>query len=357
MSKILISICIPTYNHPKTLLNLLNRIILFKSKEIEIILCDDNPISNKTEKIIKQIQDPRIKFFRNRKNLGYDANFLNCIEKSSGEFIYIQCDDDDIEMDSFPWILKTISSNKQKNLTQLCGTIGYNLPGWKDRFIRFGDRILKKGSESLKELLFYYAHGCGIILRKEALDIKKARNYIGCLYIQQILIAQAMIAGDTLCTSKIFGYEGEFNTRKNSNQPLYKEKGLRHPSYRLYLEKFRVQLIYDITSEIENSKEIKNILLNREKKRIYGFFDEALNISFKSFFESLCIIIPNTMISKSPKFWIEFIIELVFIRYRKKFKSSQNTIIKYIFHQISKLLDFGRLEVIKVPLKNKNHDR
>ena len=119
MSTILISICIPTYNHHRTLLNLLKQIILFKSKEIEIIICDDNPFSTRTEDIVNQIQDPRFKYFRNRKNLGYDANFLNCIEKSSGEFIFIQCDDDDIEMDSFPWILKTIKSNEQRNITQL----------------------------------------------------------------------------------------------------------------------------------------------------------------------------------------------------------------------------------------------
>lgn len=356
MSDILLSICIPTYNHHKTLFNLLNHIILFKSKEIEIIICDDNPFSNRTGDIVNQIQDPRIKYFRNRKNLGYDANFLNCIKKSSGEFIYMQCDDDDIEMDSFPWILKTIKLNKNRNITQLCGTIGYNLLGWKDRFIRFGDRILKQNSESLKELLFYYAHGCGIVLRKEALNLKKARNYIGCLYIQQILIAQAMIVGDTLCTSKIFGYEGEFNTYEHSNQPLFKEQGYWHPSYLIYLENFRVELIYEITNEIQNSKEIRKILLDREIKRIFIFFDKALDISLKTSFESLGIIISNTKISKSPKFWIEFILELVFIRCIKKLKKSQNKIIKYILHQIAKLLDFGRLKVMKFPLKNKDHD-
>lgn len=313
MSKVLLSICIPTYNHPESLSNLINEIIPFQSEEIEIIIGDDNPSSDKTQNIIKKIEDPRIKYFRNKKNHGYDANLLKCIKRANGEFIFIQCDDDDIEIKTIPWILKTIKSNK--NLTQLCGTIGNHIPKYDKIYAVFGDRILNRGYESLKELFLYYYHGCGIVLRKNALNIDKAKKYVGFLYMQQVLIAQALIAGDTLCTSKIFAYVGKYNTLERSNQPLYKGKMYGDPIHRLYQEKFRVQLVYEITTGI---KSIRKILLKRREQiiysRLYYLISRSLSNPFRIiiFLEGLALVINMKKISKSLRFWIGFLLKIFY---------------------------------------------
>jgi len=313
MSKVLLSICIPTYNHPESLFYLLRQINSFQSEEIEIILSDDNPISDETQNIIKKINDPRIKYYRNKKNLGSDANLLMCVKRSSGDFIFIQDDDDDIETETIPWILKTIKSNK--NLTQLCGTIGNHIPSYDKIYAVFGDRILNRGYESLKELFLYFYHGCGIVLKKNALNIDKAKKYIGFLYMQQVLIAQALIAGDTLCTPKIFAYVGKYNTLERSNQPLYKGKMYGDPIHRLYQEKFRVQLVYEITSEM---KSIRKILLKRQKHIIYSRLFYLISRSLtnpseiKFFLEGLALVISMKKLSKSAKFWIGFILKIFY---------------------------------------------
>jgi len=313
MSNVLLSICIPTYNHPESLSVLIKQIVPFQSEEIEIIIGDDNPTSNRTYDLVKKINDPKIKYFRNKKNLGYDANLLKCIKKATGEFIFIQCDDDDIEIKTIPWILRTIKSNK--NLTQLCGTIGNHLPGYDKIYAVFGDRILNRGYESLKELFLYYYHGCGIVLKKNALDIDKAKKYIGFLYMQQVLIAQALIAGDTLCTPKIFAYVGKYNTLERSNQPLYKGKMYGDPIHRLYQEKFRVQLVYEITTGM---KSIRKILLKRRKQiiysRLYYLISRSLINPFRIiiFLEGLALVINMKKISKSTKFWIGFILKIFY---------------------------------------------
>ena len=65
MSKIVLSICIPTYNRGKVLFNNLNHLVSFESDEIEIVISDDNPLSDKTHDVVRKFSDQRIKYFRN----------------------------------------------------------------------------------------------------------------------------------------------------------------------------------------------------------------------------------------------------------------------------------------------------
>jgi len=356
MLKIVLSFCIPTYTRPERISQIIKQIITFQSDEIEIIISDDNPLSNRTQEVVKKIKDPRIKYFRNEKNLGFDLNMLKTIERAMGEFVFILMDEDDIEIKTIPWILKIIKANK--NLTQLCGSIGDKRPYidksylkvTKDKPRKFEDILLERylanknysygkirfkleskflrcGSESLKELLFKYPHGSGKVLRKSALDLNKAKKYCGFLFMQQVLIAQALISGDTLCTSKIFAYFG--NVQYESNQTLLKGKMWYHPLHELYQVKFRIQIIYDIT---KGMKDIRKILLDKQKESIYinlikllftkntknfayfsadfQFREIFFNLiplirSFKIFLEGLSIVFTMKK-SKSLRFWFYF---------------------------------------------------
>ena len=67
-------------------------------------------------------------------------------------------------------------------------------------------------------LLFAYAHDSGVILRKSVLDLKKALQYAGSLWGHHILIGQALIAGDTLYSTKIFSNIGKDEYK--SEQPF-----------------------------------------------------------------------------------------------------------------------------------------
>jgi len=300
MSNITLSICIPTYNRPKRIQSLIEQIISFKSEEIEVVICDNNPSSRKTKDIVKNFNDNRIKYFHNKINLGYDANLLKTIIRASGEFIFTMMDEDDIELETIPWILNTIK--KSPNLTYLYGSIGDKRPKYnegdfekkisiplknfyfedflhemylKNQFyshneilFKFEDKLLKKGSETLREMLFCYPHGSGIVLRKDTIDIIKAKKYIGFLFMQEALIAQALISGDVLCTSKIFAYIGE--VQHKSNQPLFKGVKYYHPLQRLLQIKYKIEIIYDITKGLKDKKRVKNELLKNLNLLSFG---------------------------------------------------------------------------------------
>lgn len=107
MKKVILSICIPTYNRGKILSKTLNHLILSPIKEIEILVSNDGSIDN-TKDLIKLIKDSRISYFENPKNLGYDANILKCVERARGEFIFIISDEDYVDLKIISWLIEII---------------------------------------------------------------------------------------------------------------------------------------------------------------------------------------------------------------------------------------------------------
>ena len=205
MSKTILSICVPTYNRPERIIKIINQIIPFQSEELELII-SDNSLNSNTRDAVKKNIDPRIKYFQNKRNFGYDANLLLAINRARGEFVYILMDDDDIEIESLPWIINTIK--KIKDVSYICGSLNYKSQNSSKSYYKFEDKILHQGFESLFHLLFRHAHASGIVLKKNKLKLYDAIKYIGCFYIHSVLVAQALISGHTLCTSKIFASTG-----------------------------------------------------------------------------------------------------------------------------------------------------
>ncbi len=298
MSNILLSICIPTYNRAERVKKILRQITSFKCDKIEIVI-SDNDSNDNTSEIVNSFNDPRIRYFRNKTNLGMDANFLLVIKRAKGKFIFLLMDEDEINIDILPWILKKIKNNKK--LSQICGSIGDKRPEYNGDFdeglkvtrkhprkfeeilmqrylfnknysrdeirFKFPEKYFKKGKESLKELLFFYPHGSGIILRKDLLNLEKAKKYIGIAFMHQTLIAQALVKGDTLSTSKILAFFGR--EQYESRQDLFKGKQWWHPLSKLNQTKFRIQIIYELTKKIKNHSLLRKFLLTKQYNTVY----------------------------------------------------------------------------------------
>ncbi|MEE9379279.1 MAG: glycosyltransferase [Candidatus Lokiarchaeia archaeon] len=155
MTKILLSFCIPTYNRPERIDFFLNQFISTNSNEIELIIGNDNPLCFKTKKTVEKYNDPRIQYFKNKNNLGLDGNLIKIIHKAKGEYVFINMDDDDIEMNEIPWILEIIKNNK--NLAQIRGSIGMRKTNEIYGYYGFENKRLKQGIESISEMAFSFA--------------------------------------------------------------------------------------------------------------------------------------------------------------------------------------------------------
>jgi glycosyltransferase involved in cell wall biosynthesis len=89
----LVSIVIPTFNRPQHVLSTINSVLLQSYSPIEVIV-QDNASDVDLTVAIEQLQDPRVRYFRNERNLGQTRNFALGLSRAKGEFIGLLADDD-----------------------------------------------------------------------------------------------------------------------------------------------------------------------------------------------------------------------------------------------------------------------
>jgi abequosyltransferase len=93
----MISVCIPAYNRVEVLPDLLDSILSQDWEDYEVVIVEDR--SPQREEIRAVIQrytalHPRIRYFENEKNLGYDANLRETIVRASGAWCFFMGNDD-----------------------------------------------------------------------------------------------------------------------------------------------------------------------------------------------------------------------------------------------------------------------
>lgn len=112
MKKLKFSILIPTYNGQDTVKETIQSVLSQSFKDYEIIVNDDMS-NDKTEKIIKKFRDLRIKFYKNRKNLGYPGNLNRCLKHANGDIIYLLGQDDLLGTDALKKTYEVFANNSK----------------------------------------------------------------------------------------------------------------------------------------------------------------------------------------------------------------------------------------------------
>jgi len=87
------SICMPVYNGSSVLAETLRSVLSQDFTNYEIIIVDDCS-KDKTKEVIKGFKDRRIKYSRNKENLGYSKNIEECRKKAKGDILYLMGQDD-----------------------------------------------------------------------------------------------------------------------------------------------------------------------------------------------------------------------------------------------------------------------
>jgi len=108
----LVSVCIPTYNSEKYIINTLNNILGQNYQNIEIIISDDCSTDNTIQKL-KSIKNTKIKIYKNRKNLGYGKNLQQFRKYLKGEIIFLIGQDDVIINDDLKLTIQQFIDNPQ----------------------------------------------------------------------------------------------------------------------------------------------------------------------------------------------------------------------------------------------------
>lgn len=93
MGALKFSILLPAYNGQEFIAETLKSIFAQRFTNYEIIIIDDNS-SDDTARVINSLGDSRIRFYKNKVNLGYPANLRECYKKAAGDIIYLMGQDD-----------------------------------------------------------------------------------------------------------------------------------------------------------------------------------------------------------------------------------------------------------------------
>lgn len=103
--KLRFSICIPVYKGSHLLKDSLNSIFNQKFENYEVVIGDDNPMNlseeiKRTKEIINSYNSDKIKYIKNKENLGYARNLQNIVANASGDVLFLMAQDDVLSKDS-----------------------------------------------------------------------------------------------------------------------------------------------------------------------------------------------------------------------------------------------------------------
>lgn len=96
LKKGLITIGIPTWNRSHYVLDAVRSCLNQTYSNIEIVVSDNASTDDTWEKL-NSVQDPRLFLHRQKLNVGGAGNFNTCLNKATGEFFLLLCDDDLLE--------------------------------------------------------------------------------------------------------------------------------------------------------------------------------------------------------------------------------------------------------------------
>jgi glycosyltransferase involved in cell wall biosynthesis len=98
-----VSFCMTTFKRPRFLKEQLQTILKQTFQDFAIIV-SDNDTEGSGESVVKEINDPRISYYRNEENLGMVKSFNRSLAKARSEYVVMITDDDPV----YPDMLKTL---------------------------------------------------------------------------------------------------------------------------------------------------------------------------------------------------------------------------------------------------------
>lgn len=116
--KPLVTIAIPTYNRANAYLRQALESTMRQTYENIEIVVSDNCSSDNTEDFVKNIGDSRIRYFRQKENIGANNNFNFCIDQANGDYFQLLQDDDMIDEDFIETCIKAVNYEIIKGIIQ-----------------------------------------------------------------------------------------------------------------------------------------------------------------------------------------------------------------------------------------------
>lgn len=171
------SIVIPTFNRCNFLRIAIKSILRQKDVTFEVIV-SDNCSTDNTEKVTKEFNDKRIKYFKNKRNIGFPLNERKAFSKVSGKFVFTLSDDDFVLYDDTLYEVFKIMKEYKVGIANI-GTINWSRSTkFPCRIFNLSDKLLifkpqKDKVLSLNVLKVNYAFYSGFIFDSLVINPKQ----------------------------------------------------------------------------------------------------------------------------------------------------------------------------------------
>lgn len=272
-----ISVCVPSYNRPETIRQLINS---FKNQTYpnkELVICDDSPTDN-VSNIVDELNDGSIYYYHNKPGLGFPKNFLECLMKANGDYRLTIGDDDILaSITALEEYVNVFETNPKVGFVY-CNQIQFNNDFQVECEInKFKeDTLFNAGKSAVENLLIHSIFIGGQAFRGDT-DFR-------ALYPErEILHPQVQLVGNILATRDGYGLsEYAIGVRSHQDQIIFralKDKSIQRDGKHMNIELIdifdglKAKWQWDFSSDFLVKQLIKNYPVVMIKERIIlGFF-------------------------------------------------------------------------------------
>lgn len=199
--KPILSICIPSYNRPQQLLELLTSIDC-DPENIEIVVCEDHsPQRQKIRENVASFMNKssyEIRYIENESNLGFDGNIRELVELAKGCFVMFMGDDDLFIPRALERFLEFIKEHADKKYI-LRSYVSIHSDGWVENFHYLPmTTVLPRGEKTVSWLFKRSVTICGFTINRDVAQKVATGDLDGTLLYQVYLMSKICLEYDSI---------------------------------------------------------------------------------------------------------------------------------------------------------------
>lgn len=202
--KYLISICIPSYNRPETLLRLLKSVDTKYRDKVQIVICEDKAPKRlevrAAVEFFKSETQYDVKYCENEQNLGHGKNFRECIKQADGDYVTYMGDDDAFVSGQLDGFVEWLEKNRQ---------LGYILRAWESRHDTFryydGLKFFEPSPETYEAFFLKSVFMSGFTIKRDyAFNLPVVEELDDTLLYQLYMMAEVVMEYPSAYYPEIF---------------------------------------------------------------------------------------------------------------------------------------------------------
>ena len=303
------SICIPAYNRAKFLEPLLDSIFVQDYKDFDIVICEDRSRERGEIAMIVQRYAERfpgvLYYHENEKNLGYDANIRNLVEKATGEYCFFMGNDDLMCPGALENVAGVLERHQDVGLV-LKSYAWFARDPEVNQVVRYfvDERVLAAGREAITICFRRSGVISGYVVHRDAAYTAATNKYDGTLYYQMHMTASVLSERNAVATPKVLVLCRDTEAPEFGNSDS--EKGKYVPGG--YTPQARVNMVGGALSIIRGFEQTTGLRIAEDVTRdyanyFYPYISDQLTLPLREFVK-LCNAYGKIGFYKYPMFYL-----------------------------------------------------